>query len=225
MTKSEICRNRRYKKAALADMGYQDINDTLDIIIEECNDIHYDFDDDEMLINALDGDEDEAWEFKMLFTALENESYQLKQQFYDYAEYDEDAEQKFNDCSVALIGNRFRSVGFDDFEEDYFSLTSYESELAFTESGKRIMRNTKAEMLSQIGQTLGIILSYYNIKMKYDNLKGTIDILKEKNTSILKQIRDIESAYALAHEDEFRGKSNDNFDNLIKELPDLFWVQ
>lgn len=225
MSKAEICRNRMYKKAALADMGYQDINDTLDIIIEECNDIHYDFDDDEMLINALDGDEDEAWEFKMLFTALENESYQLKQQFYDYAEYDEDAEQKFNDCSVALIGNRFRSVGFDDFEEDYFSLTSYESELAFTESGKRIMRNTKAEMLSQIGQTLGIILSYYNVKMKYDNLKGTIDILKEKNTSILKQIRDIESAYALAHEDEFRGKSNDNFDNLIKELPDLFWVQ
>lgn len=225
MDKAEICKNRRYKKPALADMSYDDIILSLSVIVEDCSDIHYALEDDETLINALDGDEDEAWEFRMLFTALESEAYQLQEELNEFLMFEDDAEQKFNDCSVALIGDRFRAVGFDDFEEDYFALTSYDANLAYTEAGKRVMRLTKAQMLSEIGHTVGIILAYHNVKAKYDNLKSTIDILKDNNTSIIQQIKEIEQAYILAEADGFWGESNKAFDNLIKDLPDLLWVQ
>lgn len=65
-----------------------------------------------------------------------------------------------DDCTVALIGNRYNTLGYDSEEEDYFSLTGYEQELAQTEAGKRLMRMTKAEMISTIGQCFGITLAF-----------------------------------------------------------------
>ena len=87
-----------------------------------------------------------------------------------------------------------------------------------------MMRLKKADMLSQIGRTLGIILSFQNIELKYEYLKATIDIFKDENVSILQQIKDIESAYELANEKEFFGTETKKFDKLISDLPDRVWI-
>ena len=78
-SKAEKCRNLRYKKTALMNLGYFAITEKLDDIQEACSEIHWAFDDDETLINAFDGNDEEAWEFKMVFTEIEGEAYQLNE--------------------------------------------------------------------------------------------------------------------------------------------------
>lgn len=224
-TKAERSRNLRWKKPAISELSYWEINEKLDYIANDCYEIHWYSDDDDALINALDGNEEEAFEFKMLIAALEGEAYELDEQFRDFARYDDDAEKRFNDCSVALIGDRFRQIGYDDIEEDYYALSSYNSELAHTDAGKRVMRLTKAEMLSTIGQVLGMILAFKNIELKYEYLKATIDILRDQNNSVIQQIKAIETAYEAANEEYFFGEKTREFDILIRELPDKIWIE
>ena len=221
MTKAEHSRQLRYRKAALAELGYEQIRDRLYEISDECANIRWIMDSDiDTLTNALDCDEEESFEFRMMFSELSAECEQL------WSAIDEYEEQHFDDCAVALIGNRFDAVGYDDFQEDYYSLTSYESELAVSESGKRIMRMTKPEMLQEIGRTLGIILSFQNVQYKYEYLKATMDILNGENASFLQTIKDIEAAYEKANEDGFHEweRSVSELDRLISDLPDKTWI-
>ncbi len=225
MTKAERSRNMRYKKPSLAEFGYSEILDELCEIRDACGGIRWLMEDDneETLLNALDGDEEDEYEFRMMFSILEAECEQLYGMLTDNYEI----KNYFDDCTVALIGNRFNTVGFDGYEEDYYSLTNFDQGLAFTEAGKRVMRMTKAEMLSAIGQCMGIVLSYQNVRLKYDYLKATFDILRDENTSILQIIREIETAYEAANSDGFYeyDKSTKDFERLINELPDKIWVE
>jgi hypothetical protein len=227
LSKADRCRNLRYKKPALMNLGFFAITEKLDEIQEVCSDIHWAFDDDETLINACDGNDEEAWEFKMAFTEIEGEAYQLYECLRERFYYGDDPAREFDDCSVALIGKRYNAVGYDDYEEDYYSLTTYETHLATTEAGKRIMRKTKVEMLSTIGQVLGIILSFQNLEMKYEYLKATIDIFRDANMSILQVIKEIEQLYSDIFCDDYRKCRNaeKEFDALVKELPDKYWVE
>ena len=129
----------------------------------------------------------------------------------------------FDDCTVALIGNRYKSVGYDGYEEDYFELTKYERDLAETEAGRRFMRMTKAEMLSTIGQCLGILIAFLDLRQSYDYLKATMDILKDENTALLNVIKQIEQEY----EDADKTRFNDTrmFDRLLGQIPDRIWVE
>ena len=234
LSKADRCRNLRYKKPALAELNYLEIISSLSSMSEECNEIHWAYDDDETLINAFDGNEEDAFEFKMLFGDLETEIDRLLDAINDAFEYQESPERDFNDMAVALIGNTYRLVGYDDYEEDYFSLMIGQHDIACSEAGKRVMRMTKAEMLSQIGQVLGFILSYQNVSMKYEALKSTIDIFRDNNMSILQVIKDIETAYKAMFEGEayesvtgwwLDKKAEKHFDKLVDELPDRYWVE
>lgn len=231
LSKAEKCQNLRYKKPALMNLGYYAITEKLDEIQEVCSEIHWAFDDDETLINAFDGNDEEAWEFKMAFTEIEGEAYQLSECLREQFFYGDDPARNFDDCSVALIGNRYSAVGYDDYEENYYSLTSYETRLATTDAGKRIMRKTKAEMLSTIGQVLGIILSFQNIELKYEYLKSTIDFFKDENMSVLKVIKAIEEKYKNLFDKDgkldrwHKGKEIKEFDKIVAELPEKYWVE
>ena len=84
---SDRTRVLRYKRSALASMGAQEIMLELESIVEACDGIRYyieQADGDETLLNALDGDEDEAWEFRMAFADLSAQAVQdLLVQVYD----------------------------------------------------------------------------------------------------------------------------------------------
>lgn len=231
---SEIKANRtcnlRYKRPALASMGWDAMRTELDDIREACYDVHWFTDqDDETLLNALDGDEDEAWEFRMAFSSLEASADSLYEAINDnFGRWDcEDAEREYNDCTVALIGNRYRMVGYDGDEEDYYSLTGYEPELAFTEAGKRLMRLTKKDMISTIGQCVGTLIAFLDLRQQYDYLKATLDILRDENTSMLKQVKEIEAAYEAANAHGFwcGDDATKRFDRLLDELPTRAWIE
>ncbi len=216
-------RNLRYRKPALADMGLENIRDKLVEISDDCQEISWYMTDDDLILNALDGDEEEEFEFKMMFSMLSAETDQLLGMLNDYSF---DADEYFDDCTVGLLGNIFNTVGYDDYEEDYFSLTNYDQELAYTTSGKKLMRLKKEDMIATIGRCVGILLSFNNVQMKYEYLKATFDILKGENNSILKTIKEIESAYEAACDDLFSRTSEcKKFDALLKTLPEKFWVE
>ena len=61
-TKQEQARNLRYKRPALALMGWETITNELSEIQSACDDVSYSMSTDSIL-DAFDGDEERAWEF------------------------------------------------------------------------------------------------------------------------------------------------------------------
>ncbi len=221
-SKADRARNLRYKKAALAALSYDSMINELYDISEECSEIQYFVSDDETLLDALDGDDDDAYEFKMMFCDLSAKCEQL-----DSAIRENYVQEHFDDFMVGILGNKYNAVGYDGYEEDYFSLTGFEGELAQTESGKRIMKLTKQEMLSIAGQCFGAALAFLDVRYAYDYLKATFDILKDQNTSILQTIKDIEAAYKEADSEGFYeySQKTKHFDQLISQLPERTWLE
>ena len=68
---SDRTRALRYKRSALASMGAQEIMLELESIVEACDGIWY-------YIEQADGDEDEAWGFRMAFADLSAQANQLQ---------------------------------------------------------------------------------------------------------------------------------------------------
>ncbi len=171
ITKAMQARNLRYKRPALMSMGYSDVMSELYEIQNVCCDIRWFIDnDDGTLLNALADDEEEEYEFKMAFADLEAKAEGLWDAIEEQQNlcWGEDFERLFNDCTVALIGNRYDVIGYDTIEEDYYGLTNYEMELATTEAGKRLMRKTKVEIISTIGQCFGILMAFLDLRQQYD---------------------------------------------------------
>lgn len=220
-TKAERARNLRYKKAALATLSYYSMADELYNIGSECADIQYFMSDDETLLDALDGDEDDAYEFKMMFCDLSAKCDQLSS-----AIQDSYVREHFDDFMVGILGNKYNAVGYDSYEEDYFHLTSFEGECAQTESGKRIMALTKKDILSVAGQCFGTALAFLDVRYTYDYLKATFDILKDENTSILQIVKGIETAYTEAEKEKFYEYSpkTREFEQLVSQLPERIWL-
>lgn len=222
-TKAERSRNLRYKRPALASMGYDAMINELYDISEACSEVHWFVDnDEETLLNALDGDEEAAWEFKMAFADLEQKAEGLMNAVSKW-----EIREEFDTCTVALIGNRYRTVGYDGVEEDYFALTGYQEELAHTEAGKKLMRHTKAGMIAMIGQCLGTLVAFLDLRQQYDYLKATMDILRDENTSLLRSIKEIQAAYEAAAADGFYSwyESCKKFDRFLNCLPDRAWLE
>ena len=172
-------------------------------------------------LDAFDGNAEEAWEFRLGFADLSANCFRLQEALWEYG-----SREDFDDCTVALVGNRYDLVGFDSFEEDYYSLCRYEAELAGTEAGKRLMRKTKPEMISSIGQALGTLMAFLDLRDRYYGLKATLDILRDENHSILQTVKAIEEAYEKAAEHpESWNKDSRAFDQLMDLLPPRLWVE
>lgn len=228
-TKASRTRDLRYKRPALASLSYHAIRTELWDIRDACEDIHWFTDqDDDTLLNALDGEEDEAWEFRMAFSDLEAKADRLERIIGDYCGWEGSRfGDIYDDCTVALIGDRYKVLGYDFVEEDYFALTAYDEELAQPEAGKRLMRRTKAELLSTIGQCMGILLAFLDLRQQYDYLKATFDILRDENTSLLQTVREIDAAYDAVTVDWWHRSQEavKRFDALLENLPDRAWVE
>lgn len=223
-TKANRTRNLRYKRPALAMLGYSIITEELYTIGTACDEVRWFVEgDSETLLNALDGDDEAEWEFRMAFSDLSAKCDQL----FNAIQENYLKSETFDDCTVGLIGNKYRTIGYDSDEEDYLSLTGYEQDLAYTEAGQRVMRMTKPEMLSTIGQCLGIVVAFLDVRHSYDYLKSTFEILKDENTSLLKIIKEIDAAYNAANTAGMYSRKDECklFDQMLQSLPDRIWLE
>lgn len=219
-TKRFKAKQLRYRKAIAMDMNIDSIKEKLWDIQGECGDVKWCFEDDNSLLNALCGDEEEEWEFKMMFADLCAE---CEQMLNDIEE--EWIPECFNDFFAAIDGRKL--MGWDEYEGDYFGLSDgYEERIAREESSKRLMRMTKKDLLEAAYRCFRIAQMYLGLMHRYDCLKSALDILKDENTGYLQMVKQIEQKYEAAEKDHFYRwyESTKEFDNLLDEMPQVAWL-
>lgn len=221
--KAEKAKALRYKKVALEELNFDTIQSTLSEVSEECDNFRYAFH-DESLLSALDGDDEEEWEYRMLFSDLSAECEQLY-----YLLDDTDIPELFDNVFVGIMLNNknpFEMVGYDSYEEDYYSLVNrFDRNSAENESFKRLMRLSKKELIDLFGRCFAIAMCYMNVTRKYDYLKAAFDVLRDKNIGFLETIKGIEKAYELAQENGRYSEEWREFERLCEALPDRSWVE
>lgn len=217
----------RYKKPIAKNLNLQSIKEELWDIQSECEDVHWYFDtDEETLINALDGDEDEALEFKMMFADLCAECERMREDLNE--EWVPDCFDRF---FVAIgAGESFGGLlGYDSYEQDYFGL-SYTDAWAEDESKKVLKRMKKDDLIDAARQCFRIYQSFIALRYRYDCLKAAIDILKDQNTGYLQMVKQIEEVYEKAEKEScnFRYqfvKEIGELDRILNNLPQEAWIQ
>ncbi len=195
-------------------------------MVSACEEIHWYDNDEESLVNALDGDEDEAYEFKMAFSDLDAELEQFQEDL--NSEYISD----YFDVFFPAVGARYLGgyLGFDQYEGDYYGLEPYEYSWAENEAAKKIMSLTKKEILETVGQCLKIAYQYMAIRYRYDCLDAAIEILRGENMERIKIIKGIEEQYLIAEKSSegFKWKHNKEIyklDDMIQQVPQEYWIQ
>ena len=226
-TKRQKARNLRYKKPVVKDLNLDHITQDLWDMQEACEEVHWYTDSEDgtdSLVNALAGDEDEAYEFKMAFADLCAECERML----------EDLEEEWvPECFDILFvtagaGETYGGLlGYDEYEQDYFGL-SCEKEWAEDETKKKIKRMTKDELIEAVRQCFRVYAAYIGLKNRYDNLKAAIDILRDQNTGHLQIVKEIERLYekAAARQGRYAEYSGEwrEFERYTDALPPEAWL-
>lgn len=225
-TRREKARQLRYKKPIVRDLNLWKIREELDEISEECDNVRYFWEsDDETLLNALDGDEDEAYEFKMMFADLCAECDQMR----------EDLEETYvPDCFDVLFvaagageyGGGY--LGWDAYEQDYYGLDCTDDFIK-GEGAQKLKQLTKDQIIECTHACLKILYAYIGIRYRYDSLKAAFDILRDQNTGQLRLVKKIDELYGEAEGEScgFRwntGKTR-QLDTMFEALPQEAWLQ
>lgn len=229
MTKAEETRKNkafqlRYKKPIVKDINLWTIREELDDISCECDEVRYYWEsDDDTLLNALDGDEDEAYEFKMAFADLCAECDQMREDL---------GNEYVPECfdllfvSVGAGGYGGGYLGWDSFEQDYFGINCTDS-FVEGEAAKKLKQMTKDQIIECTGACLKVLYAYIGLRYRYDSLKAAFDILRDKNTGILKVAKAINELYEKCEEEYFSeySKPMREFNEMLAALPQEAWIQ
>lgn len=226
-TKRQKAKLLRYKKPIVKNLNLQSIYEELWDIQEECENVHWYFEtNDETLINALDGNEDEAFEFKMMFGDLCAECEKMLE------DLQEEWVPKCFDKFFVIIGageGYGGLLGFDTYEQDYFGLDCTD---AFTEdeNKKALKQLTKDNLIAAARQCFRVYQSFIALRHRYDCLKAAMDILKDQNTGYLQMVQQINEIYEKAEKESsgFRNpwcKEVVQLDRFLNNLPQDAWLQ
>lgn len=226
--KKEKARNLRFKKPIVKDLNLDKITEGLWEIQGVCEEIRWytDSDDGEdSLINALDGEEDEAYEFKMAFADLCAECERMQEDLQE--EWVPECFDTFFVTSGA--GESFGGMlGWDSYEGDYFGIDGMDV-FAEDEARKKLKRLSKDELITAARQCFKVYQAYIGLRNRYDSLKAAIDILRDQNTGFLQIIKEIEKLYeqAAEHQGLYAEYSKEwkEFERYTDALPPEAWIQ
>lgn len=222
-TKRNKARQLRYKKPISKNLNLESITQDLWDIQEACEEIRWYTDSeygDDSLINALDGDEDEAYEFKMAFADLCGECESMLEDL---------KEEWIPECFDILFvaAGTGNLLGWDSYEQDYFGLNCADS-FAEDEAKKKLKQMTKDNMIAAMRQCFKIYQAYIGLRNRYDSLKAAIDILRDQNTGVLQTVKKIEKLYDEAQEQQGRwaeySKEWKEFERYTDALPQEAWI-
>lgn len=226
-TKRFKAKQLRYKKPIVRELNLEVIQQELWDIQEECENVRWYTDSEDggdSLINALDGDEDEAYEFKMAFADLCAECERMFEDLQE--EWVPDCFDRFF-VAVGAGENYGGLLGHDSYEQDYFGL-SCEEAWAEDESKKVLKRMTKDELIAASRQCFRIYQAYLGLRNRYDNLKSAIDILRDQNTGHLQAVKEIENLYEAASKSEWSrnkwSKESREWKRYTDALPQEAWL-
>lgn len=226
-TKRFKAKQLRYKRPIVKCLNLETIQQDLWDIRDACEEVHWYTDSEDgndSLINALSGDEDEAYEFKMAFADLCAECERM---------FEDLQEEWVPDCFdiffvAAGAGDAYGGLlGFDEYEQDYFGIGCSDS-WAEDEAKKKLKQMTKDEMIAAARQCFRIYSAYIGLRNRYDSMKAAIDILRDKNTGYLQVVKEIESLYekAQTQQGEYANYSKEwkEFERYTNSLPQEAWI-
>ena len=226
-TKRLKARGMRYKKPIVKNLNLETITQDLWDIQEECVNITWYTDSEDgtdSLINALDGDEDEAHEFRMAFAELCEECERM------FADLREEWVPKCFDIFFVAAGVGDAGgglLGWDAFEQDYFGIDCSDW-IAEDEAKKKLKKLTKDDLIDAAHQCFKIYHAYMGLRNRYDNLKAAIDILRDQNMGYLQAVKEIEKLYEEASD---KWNRNDDWSEAAREwkrytdaLPQEAWI-
>ena len=226
----------RFKKPMSKELNWYSIREYAWQIQNDCADIRWMTEDEEQLVDLLDGDEEQAFEFRMAFSDLSNQCEEFLEELqelqrYDFMSTDSDDEDEATwfDLFFPAIGNN-DMMGYDVLEQDYFRLDRYEEEWAEKEARKKLKRLTKDQLFDLAGMALGIARNYMSLSYRYDCLKNSIEILKGKNESYLQIVKAIEEGWKAWEFESDKGKWKDTnaeraFDQMLQNIPERLWIE
>ena len=223
--RAQKARALRYKKPIVRDLNLETLKQNIYDMQETCYDVQYgiDGDDGDEIISAMLGDEDEAIEFKMMFSDLSSELEQFVDDMdnWEWREYIEDYYDLFmvNGSVAQSFGGLY---GYDSFEGDYFGFQdSYEEEAAEKYAFERLKKDlTKDKMLAVFKLCMKIFTQYVGLQYRYDCLEASLDILREKNVGHMKAVREINELYDRADKEFlWKGDACTKLDKIIRSMP------
>lgn len=226
-TRRQKAKNLRYKKPIVKNLNLDTIKEDLWGIQEEREDVHWYTDSEDgtdSLINALDGDEDEAYEFKMAFADLCAECEQMIEDLNE-----EWVPECFDIFFVAAgAGNSYGGLlGYDAWEQDYFGLSCTDA-YAEDEAKKKLKQMTKDDMIAAARQCFKVYHAYIGLRNRYDSLKAAIDILRDQNTGYLQVVREIEKLYEAVSKNVYSrseySKESQDWKRYTDALPQEAWI-
>lgn len=219
--------NMRNKKPIVKNLNLEYIQQDLWDIQEECENVRWytdSEDGEDSLIDAMDGDEDEAYEFKMAFADLCAECDRMREDLEE-----EWVPECFDIFFVAAgAGDTYGGLlGWDFYEGDYFGIDCSDS-FAEDEAKKKLKQMTKDELIAAARQCFKVYQAYIGLRNRYDNLKAAIDILRDQNTGYLQVVKEIEKLYEEVSKDHWsRGKwskESKEWERYTDALPPEAWV-
>lgn len=226
-TRKNRAKNLRYKKPIAKDLNLEAIKQDLWDMQEACEDVHWFTDSEDgnnSLVNALLGDEDEAYEFKMAFADLCAECERM---------FEDLEEEWVPDCFdiffvTAGAGETYGGLlGFDTYEQYYFGIGCMDP-FAEDEAKKKLKQMTKDDLISAIKQCFKVYQAYIGLRTRYDSLKAAIDILRDQNTGHLQAVKEIERLYEAAQAEQGRyadcSKEWMEFKRYTDALPQEAWI-
>lgn len=224
-TKRFKAKQLRYKKPIAKNLNLDSLTQDLWDIQEACEEVHWYTDSDDgndSLINALAGDEDEAYEFKMAFSDLCAECERMIEDIQE-----EWVPECFDIFFVAAGADDL--LGWDSYEQDYYGISQYESGLAENDSRDRLKRMTKDELIDASRQCFKVYQAYIGLRNRYDSLKAAIDILRDQNTGVLQAVKEIEKLYYDAAQEKQGNyaeysKEWKEFERCTDALPQEAWI-
>lgn len=230
-TRRQKARQMRYKKPIATDLNLSAIRDYLYEIQNECDNIRYYMEtDEETLINALDGDEEEAYEFRMMFCDLDAECDRMLE---DLDDYNHSGHEDIFDLFFVAVGagsDWGGLMGYDEYEEDYYGLDDFDQSWVEGEAAKKLERMAKRDLIETARWCYRVYQGFIGLKYRYDCLKASMDILNDKNLGHIQMVKRIEELYEKAEADSSGFKYNwhdsvTELDKVVNAMPAETWVQ
>ena len=227
--KREKARKLRFKKPICKNLNLYEMRNSVSEMLEMCDEVRYWTDtENETLLNALDGNEEEEFEFKLMFSDLSAELERFSEDIYSrwYSPMDE-TEEVFDDILVSIGAGDYTGgyLGWDSYEGDYFGL-DVSDEYITGEKAKKIKRMTKDQMIEAYSYVLKTVYAYIGLCDRFTSIRAALDILRNQNVTYLKEVKRIEELHAQCDALGWwhHGPEQRELDRLLSALPQEAWL-
>ena len=210
-----------WKKSMLAKMDLASVRDALYEIAENGDAYGYEYGDEAGYYAEYKDQFDElAAQAGILQDSIDAA---ISEKYMDEYEF----EEQWNDITVAMLGELYTVLGFDCVEMDYYGILAPEEEWAQEEARKRLERLTKAQMLDRFAFVWKVLILFYDLKAEHDCLVAIVEeldekgaLLERKNDAIDRKNDAIDRIY-----EDITGKSGEDFDAMLRTIPQRMWVE